>query len=36
MTDMLPDLGGDIDEEDIEDSADIPDDIIDTDGGFIR
>jgi hypothetical protein len=36
MTDMLPDLGGDIDEEEIEDSADIPDDVIDTDGGFIR
>ena len=36
MTDMLPDMGGDIDEEEIEDGGDIPDGVIDTDGGIIR
>lgn len=30
MTDMLPDLGGDPDEDEIEDGADQPDDVIDT------
>lgn len=36
MTDMLPDLGGDIDEDEIEDGGDVPDDVIDTDGGIIH
>jgi hypothetical protein len=33
---MQPDLGEDLDEDDIEDGADIPDDVIDTDDGIIR
>jgi DNA-directed RNA polymerase subunit delta len=36
MTDMQPDLGEDLDEDEIEDGADIPDDVIDTDDGIIR
>ncbi len=36
MTDMLPDMGGDLDEDEIEDGPDIADDVIDTDDGVIR
>jgi hypothetical protein len=36
MTDMQPDLGENLDEDEIEDGADIPDDVIDTDSGIIR
>jgi len=31
MTDLMPDLGGDIDDDEIEDDEDLLDDIIDTD-----
>lgn len=36
MTDLLPDLGEDLDEDEIENGEDIADDVIDTDGGIIR
>ncbi len=36
MTNIEPDLGEDLDEDEIEDGADIPDDVIDTDDGIIR
>jgi DNA-directed RNA polymerase subunit delta len=36
MTDMQPDMGGDLDEDEIENGADTPDDVIDTDSGIIR
>ena len=36
MTDMLPDMGGDLDEDEIENDEDMPDDVIDTDSGIIR
>ena len=36
MTDMQPDLGEDLDEDEIENGADSPDDVIDTDNGIIR
>ena len=36
MTDLMPDLGGDLDEQEIEDDEDMPDDVIDTDDGIIR
>lgn len=36
MTDMQPDLGGDLDEDEIEDDEDMLDDVIDTDDGEIR
>ena len=36
ITDLLPDLGEDLDEDEIENGADIPDDVIDTDDGIIR
>jgi hypothetical protein len=36
MTNMQPDLGEDLDEDEIEDGADIPDDVVDTDNGTIR
>lgn len=36
MTDMRPDFGGDLDEDEIEDDEDMPDDVIDTDDGIIR
>ncbi len=36
MTDLQPDLGGDLDEDEIENDEDMPDDIIDTDDGIIR
>ena len=36
MTDMLPDMGGDLDEQEIENDEDVADDVIDTDSGIIR
>jgi len=36
MTDMQPDLGEELDEDEIEDGPDIADDVIDTDDGIIR
>lgn len=36
MTDLQPDSGGDLDEDEIENDADTPDDVIDTDSGIIR
>ncbi len=36
MTDMQPDLGGDLYEDEIEDGADLSDDVIDTDSGIVR
>ena len=36
MTDMQPDLGEDLVEDEIENGADMPDDVIDTDDGIIR
>ena len=36
MTDLLPDPGGDLDEDEIEDGPDNADDVIDTDSGIIR
>ena len=35
MTNIQPDLGEDLDEDEMKDGADIPDDMIDTDGGII-
>lgn len=36
MTDMLPDLGQNLDDDEIEDDEDVANDIIDTDSGIIR
>ena len=36
MTDMQSDLAGYLDEDEFEDSGDIADVVVDTDGGFIR
>ena len=36
MTDLQPDLGGDLDDDEIEDDEDMLDDVIDTDSGEIR
>jgi len=36
MTDMQPDLGEDLDEDEIENGPDLLDDVIDTDDGTIR
>jgi hypothetical protein len=36
MTDMLPDFGGDLDDDEVGEDADISDDAVEPDGGFIR
>ena len=35
MTDLQPDFGGDIDEDEIEDDEDMSDDVLDTDEGLV-
>ncbi|MBC6434866.1 hypothetical protein FM036_32815 [Nostoc sp. HG1] len=36
MTDLQPDFGGDLDDQEIEDDEEVGDTIIDTDDGIIR